>query len=91
METATYGTEFVAARTFVTQVIDVRLTLHYLGVHIQAISCVFGDSKTVVESGRTPQSKLHKHHTVLSFHQVRDAIAAKNYWFLPYWWGNQSC
>ena len=27
---------------------------------------------TVVESGTRPQFKLHKHHTALSFHQVRE-------------------
>ncbi len=32
--TATYGSEFVAARTCVEQVIDLHYTLHYLGVPI---------------------------------------------------------
>ena len=34
VETATYGSEFVAARTCVEQVIDLHCTLHYLGVPI---------------------------------------------------------
>jgi len=34
VETATYGSEFVAARTCVEQIIDLRYTLHYLGVPI---------------------------------------------------------
>ena len=33
-ETATYGSEFVAARTCVEQIIDIRTTLRYLGVPI---------------------------------------------------------
>ena len=32
VETATYGSEFVAARTAVDQIIDIRTTLRYLGV-----------------------------------------------------------
>ena len=77
METATYRSELVAARTWIEQVFDLHLTLHYLGVPIQEKCYVFGDNKTVLESGTRPQSKLHKRHTTLSFHQVREAIVAK--------------
>ena len=35
VETATYGSEFVAARTAVDQIIDIRTTLRYLGVPIR--------------------------------------------------------
>ena len=34
VETATYGSEFVAARTAVEQIIDLRNTFRYLGVHV---------------------------------------------------------
>jgi hypothetical protein len=77
VETATYGSEFVAARTCVEQVIDLRLTLRYLGVPIRDKSYMFGDNKTVVESSVRPHAKLHKRHNALSFHRVREAIAAK--------------
>ena len=75
----TYGSELVEARTFVEKVIDLRLPLCYLVVPIQAKSYVLRDNKTGVESGTRPQSKLHKQHTALFFHQVREAIAAKIY------------
>ena len=65
------GSEFVAATTLVEQVIDLHLTLDYLVVPIQAKNYVFGDNKTMVESGTRPQSKLHKCHTALSFHGFR--------------------
>ncbi len=77
VETATYGSEFVAARTCVEQVMDLRLTLRYLGVPIRTRSFMFGDNKTVVESSIRPHAKLHKRHMALSFHRVREAIAAK--------------
>ena len=34
VETSTYGSEFVAARTATDQIIDLRLTLRYLGVPV---------------------------------------------------------
>jgi len=77
IETATYGSEFVAARTCVEQVIDLRTMLHYLGVPIRKKSYMFGDNKSVVDSSITPHAKLHKRHMALSFHRVREAITVK--------------
>jgi hypothetical protein len=77
VEMATYGSEFVVARTCVDQIVDLCTTLHYLGIPIQDKHYVFGDNKTVVDSLTIPHAKLHKHHNALSFHHVREAIAAK--------------
>jgi hypothetical protein len=77
VETATFGSEFVAARTTVDQIVDLRLTLRYLGVPIRDKSYVFGDNKTVIDSSSTPHAKLHKRHNALSFHRVREAVASK--------------
>jgi hypothetical protein len=38
---------------------------------------MFVDNKTVVDSSTTPHAKLHKRHSALSFHCVREAVAAK--------------
>ena len=38
---------------------------------------MFGDNKTVVDSSSRPHARLHKRHTALSFHRVREAIASK--------------
>jgi hypothetical protein len=51
--------------------------MRYLGVPLRQISYMFGDNKTVVDSSTTPYAKLHKRHTALSFHRVREAIASK--------------
>jgi len=77
VETATYGSEFVSARTCVEQIIDLRNTLRYLGVPVADQSFMFGDNQSVVESSVTPHAKLNKRHTMLSFHKVREAIALK--------------
>ena len=76
VETATFGSEYVASRICTEQIIDLRLTLRYLGVPIKSTSVMFGDNESVVLTGSTPHGKLHKRHVALSFHRVRDAIAA---------------
>jgi hypothetical protein len=86
VETATYGSEFVAARTCVEQIIDLRNTLRYLGVPIRSKSYMFGDNKSVVDSSmQVVNAKLHKRHTMLSFHRVREAIASGmiGFYFIP--------
>jgi hypothetical protein len=75
-ETATYGSEFVAARICVEQIVDLRNTLRYLGVPIRDKSFMFGDNKSVVDSSMQVHAKLHKRHNILSFHRVREAIAS---------------
>ncbi len=80
VNTATYGSEFVAARTCTEQIMDIRVTLWYLGVNILR-SVAFGDNESVVNSSMIPEGKLHKRHLALSYHQVREAIAAKVFTF----------
>jgi hypothetical protein len=80
VETATYGSEFVAAR-----IIDLRNTLRFLGVPIREKSYMFGDNKSVADSSMQLNAKLHKQHTLLSFHRVREAVDAGmlGFFFLP--------
>ena len=76
VETATFGSEYVASRTCTEQIIDLRITLRYLGVPVEGPSYMFGDNKTVVDTASFPHGKLHKRHVALSFHRTRYAIAA---------------
>jgi len=76
IKTATYGSEFVAARTATEQIIDLRITLRYLGANICNEVFLFGDNESVVKSATIPHAKLHKRHVLLSFHRVREAIAS---------------
>jgi hypothetical protein len=77
VKTATYGAEFVGARITANQTLDLRLTLHYLGVPITKKSFVFGDNNAVIISSTLTQSSLKKRHNALSYHRVRECIAAK--------------
>jgi hypothetical protein len=76
VEIATYSSELLAMRSCVEQIIDLRNTLRYLGVPIREKSYVFGDNETVVKNTTQVHGKLHKRHNMLSFHFVREAIAA---------------
>ena len=56
VETATYGSEFVAAKTAIQQMMGMRQTLRYLGVPVHGPSRLFGDNQSVVTSGSVPHS-----------------------------------
>ena len=86
METATYGSEFVAAKAATEQIMDLRNILRYLGVPIMIKSYMLGDNNSVVTSSAIPQSILNKRHNMLSYHRVREAIAAKILEF--HWWAS---
>jgi hypothetical protein len=82
VETATYGSEFTVGRTAVDQLVDIRLTLRYMGAPLEGKAYAFGDNESVVTSGTIPHSKLNKRHNALSYHRVREAVAAKIVAFL---------
>ena len=75
VETATYGSEFVAARTATDQIVDLRYTLRSMGVPLDKASWMFGDNMSVITSSTIPHSVLNKRHNALSYHRVREAIA----------------
>jgi len=49
VETATFGSEYVAARTATEQILDLRLTLRHLGVPIDGPSFMFRDNKSTAQ------------------------------------------
>jgi hypothetical protein len=76
VQSSTFGSEFVAARIAVDQIVDLRNTLRYLGVPVKERSFLFGDNQAVVNNSAISHSTLSKRHNSLSYHHVRDAIAA---------------
>ena len=82
VEIATYGSEFVAAKTGTEQIMDIRQTLRYLGAPIGSKS-LFRDNRSVVTSATLLHSTLTKHHNILAFHRVREAIPAK---LMAFYW-----
>ena len=77
VENATYGSEFVAAKTATEQIVDIGQTLRYLGVSTKSKAYMFGDNKSVVTSSTVPHSLLSKRHNISSYHIDREAIVAK--------------
>jgi hypothetical protein len=76
VETATYGSEFVTTRHAMEKSIEERTLFRYLGVPIMPNDYMLGDNESVVNSSTRIDAKLHKRHNALSFHKVREAIAA---------------
>ena len=76
VETAMFGSKANATRTATEQIIDLHGTLRYMGVPLRDTSYMFGDNKTVVDSGSLPHAKLHKRHSMLSYHCIREAITS---------------
>jgi hypothetical protein len=81
VETATYGSEFVAARLASEQIMDLRYTLRMLGAPVEGKAYMFGDNQSVITSSTIPHSSLNKRHNALSYHRVREAIASNVLWF----------
>ena len=81
--TATYGLQFVAAKTAAEQIMDIRQILRYLGASIGSKSFLFDENRSVVTSATLPHSTLTKHHNILAFHRAREAIAAK---LIAFYW-----
>ena len=83
VEIATYGSEFVAAKTATEEIMDIRQMLRYLGAPIGSKSFLFGDNRSVVTNTTLPHSTLTKCHKILAFHRVREAIAAR---LMAFYW-----
>ena len=76
VETATYGSEFMAARIATEQIMDLRMTMRAMGVPLEGAAWMLGDNQSVVTSSTVPHSTLNKRHNALAFHRVRAAIAS---------------
>mmetsp|Transcript_52228 Transcript_52228/g.78006 ORF Transcript_52228/g.78006 Transcript_52228/m.78006 type:complete len:1156 (-) Transcript_52228:781-4248(-) len=75
--TSTYCAEFVAMRTAVEEAISLRYMLRCLGVPVTMPTNLFGDNYGSIQSASLPHGDLKKKHVALSYHYVREAIAAR--------------
>jgi hypothetical protein len=76
VETSTFGSEFIAAKTAVEMVEGLRYKLRMMGVEIDGPTNVFCDNESVVISVTKPESTLKKKHNAIAYHRVREAQAA---------------
>jgi hypothetical protein len=60
------------ARQAAQQIIDLRYTLHMMGIPLDGASLMFGDNASVITSSTIPHSTLNKRHNALTYHCVRE-------------------
>ena len=77
VESSTFGSEFVALRLAVEQIISLRYKLRMLGIPIEGHANVFCDNDSVFKNSTLAESRLTKKHNSVCFHRVRESVAAK--------------
>jgi hypothetical protein len=74
---STYQAEFMAARMAVEEAIAIRYMLRSLGIPVTRPTLFMGDNKSVMTNVGNADSQLQKKHVAISYHLVREAVAAK--------------
>ena len=77
--TSTYCAKFVAMRVAVEEAISLRYMLRCLGIPVprHKPTNLYGDNWSIIQSASIPDSELKKKHVAISYHYVREAIAAQ--------------
>ena len=76
VETSTYGSELVAAKTAVEHILEYCYILRMMGAQLEDSALMLGDNNSVVPNTTMPSSVLKKKNSAVSFHRVREMIAA---------------
>jgi hypothetical protein len=76
VETSTFGSEYVAAKTAVEMIEGLRYKLRMMGIPVAGATNFFCDNESVVKSSVRPESTLKKKHNAIAYHRVREAQAA---------------
>ena len=77
VESAMFGSEFVALRICKDLVVALRYKLRCFGVPIDGATSVLCDNHRVVKNASRPESTLLKKHNAINYHAVREAVAAR--------------
>jgi hypothetical protein len=76
VESAVFGSEFIALKTAVEQVEALRYKLRMMGVPVDGPANVYSDSESVFKNFAFPESTLKKKHNAICYHKAREAQAA---------------
>ena len=89
---STYAAEFSALCTATEEAVSLRYMLRCLGCNVpvngHCPTKVFGDNLSVIQNSSNPAADLSKKHVAISFHAVREAVAAgivEPYWLRGKW------
>ena len=63
-------------RHSVKEVVPLRYMLRCLGVNVDTASAVYGDNLGVIQNATIKDILLKKKHVAISYHKVREAVAA---------------
>jgi len=75
--TSTYSAEFCAMRLATDAAIAIWYMLCSLGIPVNEPTKLFGDNLGVIQKASMPEATLQKKHTAISFHRVKECVAAK--------------
>ena len=62
VETSTFGSEVIAARTAIDLIVEMRYKLRCIGLPLERSSTLIGDNKSVILNTTSPASKIKKKH-----------------------------
>jgi len=77
VESATFGSEFIALKTAIDHIDGLRYKLRMFGIPINGPTSVFCDNESVVINATHCESPLRRKHTSIAYHRCREAQAAK--------------
>jgi hypothetical protein len=76
VESASFGSEFIALRIAKDLVVALRYKLCMFGVELKGPADVFCNNQAVVKNASLPESVLAKKHNAINYHAVCEAVAA---------------
>ncbi|KAG7370061.1 reverse transcriptase RNA-dependent DNA polymerase [Nitzschia inconspicua] len=76
VESASFGSEFVALRIAKELIVALRYKLRMFDIPIDGPALVFCDNRGVVKNASVPESALQRKHNAINYHAVREAVAA---------------
>ena len=76
VETSTFGSESIAAKTATEMIQALRYKLCMMGIPIDGPTNMFCDNQAVVRNSTMPESALKKKHLAICHHCVQEACAS---------------
>jgi len=76
VESATFGSEFIALKTAIDQIDGLHYKLRMFGIPLSGPTKVFCDNDAVVTNAMYAESTLRRKHTSIAYHRCHEAQAA---------------
>jgi len=76
-EGSTYGSEYIAGRQSIEEVMTLQGALRALGVPVRTPTTWYGDNLGMLQSTGLPDSTLKKRHMSITYHMCREQVAAE--------------